>query len=261
MNSKELALKIRSGEVDCNIQQQFFGSLIKALIIDLRSGCKLRGVEVPHIITNTGDDTMWLEARGYDKSIEPLDVSNETTIYNIVPRCMVDVGSISMMPDQLSNPYSTGVFQIEYGDSLHTFSAEFRRMPIKIEVGLKYLIDSFGDTLDIIQYICTHLAFVRTYMFSYLGQNITTSYAIPSDFDAETLTELAGDLSDSRLRTIEISLEVESNIPIYAPRTVHQATRVVRTASNMNLNNSETITRNPTSGPGFRGITFRTNKG
>lgn len=217
-------MKIRSGELDCNGQQMFFSKLIKALLVSLRNSISVRSVPVPHIILNTGDDVMWLMERGYDASIEPLDISNEgNTTYNIVPRCVVDPGSLDMVPDQLTSPYTTGVFQYEHQDNLYTFQAEFRRMPVKLQVNLKYLVDSFTDALELMQQACTKLAFIRTFTFVYMGQTITASYRIPDSFEGQHLTELSGDLQESRNRTIEMQLEVESYLPVYSNRTVHEA--------------------------------------
>lgn len=253
MTAKEVAHKIRKGELDCNVQQLFFSSLIKALLINLRESISIRKIPVPHIIMNTGDDTMWLMAKGYDVTIEPTNISNECTIYNTVPRCVCNPSSIDMVPDQLTSPYTTGVFQFEYENSLYTFHSEFRRMPVKLQVNLKYYLDSFTDALELMQHVCTKLAFIRTYKFTYMGQTITASYRIPDSMEDQHMTELSGDLTDSRDRTVEVSLEVESFIPVYAPKTVQEATYISQPITNTKLDNHETVTRNLTARSGYRG--------
>lgn len=220
MTASEVALKIRKGELDCNQHQLFFSKLIKALMVDLRNSVKVRNIPVPHMILNTGDDTMWLIERGYDFSQEPREVSNEDGLYNIIPRCHVEPGSLNLLPDQLTNPYTSGIFQYETSNQLYTFHAEFRRMPVKLSVNLKYLVDSFTDALELMQQACTKMAFVKLFSFVYMGQTIQASYKIPDSFDDQHLTEISGDAQESRNRTIEMSIEVESYIPIYSPHTV-----------------------------------------
>ena len=53
-----------------------------------------------------------------------------------------------------------------------------------------------------------------------MGQQIICSYKIPDQFEGEFLTELDGTTQDNRNRTLSISLEVETNLPVYAGGTV-----------------------------------------
>lgn len=253
MTAKEVAHKIRTGELDCNGQQLFFSKLIKALMVDLKSIISVRQIPVPHMIMNTGDDVMWAIEKGYNNAIEPLEISNENYTYNIIPRCIVSPGSIDMVPDQLTSPYVTGIFQYEHENNLYTFHAEFRRMPVKMSIGLKYYLDSFTDSLELMQHACTKLAFVRTFKFIYMGQTIQASYKIPESYEDQHLTELQGDTQEDRNRSIELSLEVESYIPVYAPKTVHEATFIAHPTSITKLDNHEIIIRDTTSGSGYRG--------
>ena len=77
--------KLRTGEIDANNQSLFLSILIKGLIYNLNDKISVRGKYVPHYILNTGDDIMYLEVKGQDHSIEPLEVSNEDYIYTMVP--------------------------------------------------------------------------------------------------------------------------------------------------------------------------------
>ena len=70
--------------------------------------------------------------------------SNEDYIYNSIPRCVVTPGGISIVPDQLTNPYILGKLQYESEENIYNLVAEFRRMPIKLEVELKYFTLSSG---------------------------------------------------------------------------------------------------------------------
>ena len=90
MDSVEIvANKIRNGVLDINVQELFFSILIKGLLYKLNNEIKIRDIYVPHFIMHTGDDRMWIEAKGYDASIEPLKISNEQAVYSIIPKCFV----------------------------------------------------------------------------------------------------------------------------------------------------------------------------
>ena len=220
---REIIDKIRRGEIDVNNQSLFFPIVIKGLLVKLNEQLKLRDRKIPHFIIHTGDDTMYLSVKGQDASIEPLEISNEDYVYNSIPRCLVTVNGLNIEPDQLTCPYTRGIMQYESDNSVYTMSGEFRRVPIKLTVNCKYYVDSWGDLLELTQQIISKLAFVQTYRVSYLGQLITCSYTIPTSIDGEYTTELDGTTQDNKSRTTELSLEIETNFPVWENRTMVMA--------------------------------------
>lgn len=238
-NTREIVNKIRGGAIDINNQELFFSALIKGLMLKLDDDITIRSISVPHIITHTGSDALYLERKGYNKSIEPLEISNEDYIYNIVPRCIVTPGGIDLVPDQLTNPYTLGKLQYDDGESLHNLTGEFRRLPIKLSVELKYMVDSYRDLLELVQQVLTKLSFIKTYNITYLGQEIKCSYKIPESFSGEHLTDLDGSTTDSKCQTLNLSIEVETNIPVYSPRTIMDSSKYIVTyESNITVKNT-----------------------
>lgn len=220
--------KIRKGEIDINNQELFFSTLIKGLMLRLDDDISIRGIPVPHVITHTGSDLMYLEKKGQDMSIEPLEVSNEDYTYTMIPRCIVTPGGIDLIPDQLTNPYSIGNFQYDEGEMVLGLAAEFRRLPIKLSVELKYFTDSYRDMLELVQQVLTKLSFIRTFNITYLGQMITCSYKIPESFSEEHLTDLDGTTTDSKSKTLTLSLEVETNLPVISAKTVMSTDNIIK---------------------------------
>lgn len=223
-NVNKITNDIRMGVLDINVQELFVSTLIKGLLYNLNNDIKIRNLSVPHIILHTGDDRMWLETKGYDASIEPLTISNENNVYSIIPKCIVTPSNIDLDINQLTSPYSKGILQYEVKDGdyqgVYALSGEFRRMPIKLTVELKYYTNSYTDMLELIQYVISNLAFIRTYDIMYLGQKIKCSYKIPESFGEEHTMEIDGALSDGREHSLNLSLEVESNLPIFNNRTI-----------------------------------------
>lgn len=252
----DIVTKLRMEELDCNDSQLFFSTLIKGLMKDLENIIRIRSVRVPHIIVNTGDDTMWLLEKDYDRSKEPFENTNEQYIYNIVPRCIVSLGSLDMVPDQLTNPYSRGQFQFEHEDNLYTLSAEFRRMPVKVQVTLKYILDTFRDVLEMMQHVCCKLAFVRTFKIVYLGQTISCTYKIPEAVEDQHMTEISGDTTESRDRIVELTLEVESNLPVYSSPTITEDVHIAHPIQNLISVDHEIASRDYASRSGYRGSRF-----
>jgi hypothetical protein len=211
---------IRNGVVDINTQENFMSILIKGLLYNLNGCIKVRNIPVPHFILHTGDDRMWIETKGYDASIEPLNISNEEAVYSIIPKCIVTPSAINLDSGQLTSPYSLGSLQYTTDDGIYTLSGEFRRMPIKLSVDLKYYTDSYTDMMELIQYIISNIAFIRTYDIMYMGQKIKCSYKIPDSFDEAHSMEIDGAMSDNRTHSLSLSIELETNMPIFNNKTI-----------------------------------------
>ena len=240
-NTKNIANDIRQGVLDINVQELFLSTLIKGLLYKLNSDIKIRGEKVPHMILHTGDDRLWLETKGYDASIEPSLISNENAVYSIIPKCVVNPSGIDLDTAQLTSPYSIGSLQYEKYDGpdagVYMLKGEFRRMPVKLSVELKYYVDSYTDMLELIQYIIANLAFIRTYDIVYMGQKIKCSYKLPDNFGEEHTMEIDGSLSDGREHSLSLSIEVETNIPIFNNKTIMPANAII-TNTQSNLFNS-----------------------
>ena len=239
-NDNLLAEQIRIGVLDVNIQELFFSSLIKGLLYKLNTEIKIRDEYIPHMILHTGDDRMWLEAKGYNASIEPLTISNENSVYSIIPKCVVNTSNLDMDLNQLTSPYSIGNIQYTTDNGIYTFSGEFRRIPIKMGVELKYYVESYTDMLELIQNIIANLTFIRTYDIMYMGQKIKCSYKIPESFGEEHTMELDGAMTDNKNHSLTLSLEVETNMPIFNNKTIMPSTIITKPILNTYTKINET---------------------
>lgn len=224
---KDLRKKINSGEIDINNMSNFFSIVCKGLIFNLNNVIRLHGVSIPHYMINTGDDTMYLEVKGQDHSIEPQEVSNEKYVYSMIPRCVVTMNGIDILTDQLTNPFTQGALNVEYDNKIVAFTSEYRRMPLKISIGLKYYTDTFTDSLAVAQQIISKLVFIQTFGISYLGQEIVCSYKMPESISPEKNIEFDGGTTDQKARTIELELELETNFPIYDGSTASESDLVI----------------------------------
>jgi hypothetical protein len=227
---------IKNGDLDINVQENFMSILIKGLLYNLNGCIKVRNVSVPHIILHTGDDKIWIEHKGYDASIEPLNISNEEYIYSIIPKCVVTPSGINLDSAQLTSPYSMGSLQYCDENGVYMLSGEFRRMPVKLSVDLKYYTESYTDMLELIQYIISNIAFIRTYDIVYLGQKIKCSYKIPDGFDNEHSMEIDGAMSENRTQSLSLSIEVETNIPIFDNKTIMARNIITNPIANITPN-------------------------
>jgi len=224
-NVKTIVESIRRGEIDVNNQSLFFSILIKGLLTKLNNDISIRHGSVPAFILHTGDDTMYLNVKGQDASIEPQEISNEKYVYNKIPRCIVQPKSIDIQSDQITSPYSKGNLQLDHGGNLYTLVGEMRRYPIKMGFDLTYYVDSYTDSLELMQQIISKLTFIQTYKISYMGQTILCSYSIPTNLSEEHLMTLDGNTTERKDRKISITIEVETSYPVWQNRTIVSATQ------------------------------------
>ena len=225
---RTLTNKIRRGEIDINNQSLFFSILIKGIIQQLKKDITIRGKGVPHYILNTGDDTMYLSIKGQDASKEPIEITNEDFTTSSCPKCLVEPKGVNLIPDQLTSPHANGLFQLDYENEITTFTAEFRRYPLTLAMELSYYLDTYTDTLELIQQIITKLSFIRTFSIVYMGQHIKCSYTIPESMDPDYNMQIDGNTNESKNRKISLSLTIETCLPVYDVRTVVQNDHFIR---------------------------------
>ena len=220
--------KIIAGEIDVNNKDLFMSILFKSLCHQLNNQLYLREKKIPHFMVNTGDDIMYLEVKGQDQSKEPKEVTNENFVYNSVPRCILNMADLEVLEDQITSPYSRGHFELEHEDQIVGFTGEFRRIPLKMNVTLKYYLDNFTDVLTVTQHIITKLLFIRTFKFDYLGETIEASYKVPTSYNHDKNITFDGGTTEQKLRTIELSLDIETNMPVFDTRTTIKADNYIK---------------------------------
>ena len=79
-----------------------------------------------------------------------------------------------------------------------------------------------------------------------MGQVIKCSYRIPDSLSGEHLTDIDESTQDNRCRILTLSLEVESNFPVFSNKTIISTDQIIRKINN-NINIHETggLDKNP----------------
>ncbi len=240
---EDIRSKINNGKLDINNQAPFFAAVIKGAIWYLNQSIKIRDKVVPHFILSTGDDIMYRELMNYKyvnsigeeccvcdcscmNSSDLSEATGEDFIYNTIPRSIVDVGSMSVSTDQLTQPYVRANFEVEDEGNIREFSAEVMRLPVSLEMNLKYYVDNFSDSLSLIQNIFTDISFVKNYHISYLGQDIICSMKLPDSHTVDKSVEVDFN-SENRSRIVEVAITIETNLPIYNLRSAVETSSVI----------------------------------
>lgn len=232
MEAQELRLLINKEEIDINTQEIFVKNLLGGVILFLNKNISIRNKRVPHYFISTGDDTLYKELLEYSFDKTYLSVTGENFVYSECPRCILDYDSLEPNTSQLSQPFTPGRCVITSPDhDEYEFTAEFRRMPLTLSLKLKYYLDTFHDSLYLQQLILTKLSFVRTFRISYLGQEIECAIKFPENTSIQKNIEVDFGV-DSKEKSIELDLEIISNIPIYNNKTAVESSLIITQSKN-----------------------------
>lgn len=228
---KTIREKILSGEIDINNQQNFFKTVIKGFLFDINKYISIRGEKVPHYILSTGDAEMYVELMGNGYSDDVCDMPSDSFVYTQVPRCIVQPKGVNIETDQLSNPYTRMHFDLEHDNQVYGLTAEARRMPIKMEFELKYYMKTMTDCFELAQQVTTNWMFLKNFFILYMGQSIECSYKIPETLDTEYSVDFDFSSTELRDRTLSLSIELQTNLPVYDYRTVVENSAMIRNAA------------------------------
>ena len=92
-----------------NRDERFFAILVKGLLSWLNRNIVLYNKSINHFIFNTGSSYMYVESNGYEYVW--CETTGEDQIYMHMPRCLVELGSIDILLEELSQPFSRGNYE------------------------------------------------------------------------------------------------------------------------------------------------------
>ena len=233
-------------EVTDNIydrDDRFFAVLIKGVLNYLNKNIVLNGKSINHFIFNTGSSYLYLENNGYEFSL--CETSGEDTMYMKMPRCIVSLGNVTAITDELTSRFSRGNYEriSSLTNKIETYNAEIRRMPIEISVSLQYVLSTTNEALILMQEFFDKILYQRYFNIAYLGQRIMCSIEFPADMKIE-FNKIDLSSSDPIQKLIGIDLKICTNYPIIDQTTEISANKYIQKFS------SETIITNSFDGYG-----------
>ena len=166
-----------------NRDDRFFGLLIKGTLAWLNKNIVLYNKPIKHFIFNTGSSIMYVESNGYQFSWN--ETTGEDAIYMSRPRCVVQLGDISLETAELTQPNIRGVYERANDCNIAGYNAEFRRMPIQMSMTLNYVLSNFNESIVLLEELISKLSFQRYFKIVYLGQLIECSIEFPSSYNIE----------------------------------------------------------------------------
>lgn len=214
-----------------NRDERFFAIVIKGLISWLNRNIVLYNKSVNHFIFNTGSSYLYMESNGYEYNLN--ETTGEDTMYMTLPRCIMEIQGINFPTEELSSPFARGNYERRNGNMLCGYNAEIRRLPIELDIDLKYYLSNFNETIIILQELIDKLVFQQYYNISYLGQVIQCSIEFPGNVNPE-INKIDMSSPDPNQRNVNISVKICTNYPLINERTEIPTDKVI-VAYGMNI--------------------------
>lgn len=207
-----------------NRDERFFSLLMKGAISWLNKNIVMYGKPIQHMIFNTGSSIMFVEFNGYEFSMT--EVSGEDQMYMHLPRCVINIGSINIPTEELSNPFCRGNYERRDGNFLQGFNAEIRRLPIEMSLSLQYVLSNFNEAIILVQELLDKIVFQKYFNITYLGQVIRCSIEFPGDTTIE-LNKIDMASPDDKNRHVNLEVKICTNYPIINDRSEIATDKVI----------------------------------
>ena len=207
-----------------NRDDRFFSVLIKGAIGFLNSHIKMYDKPINHFIFNTGSSYMFVESNGYEFSWN--ETSGEDSMYMELPRCVVELGNISIPQEELSQSFARGNYERKDEDTIKGYNAEIKRLPIEMNLSLHYTFSNFNESIVVLQELFDELVFQRYFSIAYLGKIVRCSIEFPNSTQLE-IGKIDFSAAEIVQRNINLDVVICTNYPLINQKTEISSNQVI----------------------------------
>jgi hypothetical protein len=179
---------------------------------------------INHFIFNTGSSYLYVESNGYQFSMS--ETSGEDAMYMKMPRCVIEIGDINIPTEELSSPYSRGVYERLDGNTIKGYNAQIRRLPVEMSLNAKYVLSNTNESLILIQELIDRICWQQYYRVIYLGQVVECSIEVDDNYQIQ-FNKIDMESTDTNQKTVEIQFKLCSNYPCVDERTEIENSKVI----------------------------------
>lgn len=209
-----------------NRDDRFFSVLIKGMLSWLNSHIVMYNKSINHFIYNTGSTYFYIESNGYEFSWN--ETTGEDMIYMHLPRCIVEIDNFQVDTQELSQPYSRGIYERRSNNLINSYYAEIARIPINMNINLKYVLNNFNESIILLQELIEKILFQKYFKITYLGQIIQCSIELPDNFNIE-INKIDMESNETNQKNINLSIIVKTNYPVINERSEIRADKIINT--------------------------------
>lgn len=207
-----------------NRDDRFFAIVVKGLMSWLNRNIMMYDKGINHFILNTGSSYLYIENNGYEYSWN--ETTGEDMMYMSLPRCVMTLEDISIPQEELTSPFSRGIYERIDDGEVKLFNAEMRRLPINMSVTLNYVLSNFNEYIILVQELIEKIIFQKYFNITYLGQIIQCSIEYPDSFGVE-LNKIDMSNPEPNQKTVTLQVTINTNYPIINERSEIPATQII----------------------------------
>ena len=209
-----------------NRDERFFAILVKGLISWMNRNIVLYDEPINHFIFNTGSSYLYMESNGYEYNLS--ETTGEDTMYMKLPRCILEISGVDFPTEELTSPFARGTYERRDGNKIVGYNAEIRRLPIELNINLKYYLSNFNEVIVLLQELIDKLVFQRYFNIVYLGQVIQCSIEFPGNVNPE-INKIDMSSPDPNQRNITFDIKINTNYPLINERSAIKTDKVIGT--------------------------------
>lgn len=192
--------------------ERFLSLVIKGALGWLTRNIVLYNKSIRHYIFNTGSSYMYVEYNGYE-FIEG-EVTGEDMMYMSIPRCVCQLGEISIPTEELTSQFVRGTYErlSSKDNQIKGYNAEIRRIPLELTLSLNYVLSNFNESLILIQELIDKLVFQKYFRIVYLGEVIQCSIEFPTSTKIE-FNKIDMSTAEDRNKHINFDIKICTSYP------------------------------------------------
>ena len=204
-----------------NTDDVFLRSLIAGLLQNLNDKLKYTQINdkqdrlevyIPFFYSFTGDESFL-----QDLFINYSNCANSKQIaegdYDIIPRGIVKIESVTINTQRLSNKFSRMSYtQEDINGQIKTFSSFTNSIPLDVSIGIIIKLDTMLDTFKIFQTTIETFYKTFSYSFSYGGFKINCQVGFPDNYSMEKQFDFSY-AGSQRYIEFNFNVEIETYLP------------------------------------------------
>lgn len=204
--------------VETNKDNTILRHVIVATIAELRNKIfyynrtehnTLQRIPVPFYYSVTGNERFLLDNFLYDAIDDDKAIGN----YEVVPRGVLKISSLSLNASNLTNKFVKGEFVREVNGVLKTFSLDTSFLPLNIAFEVTVVCSNNLEMLKVTESIISKLYKTITYNVDLGMFRVQAGMIIPEDYSQDKLFEFG--LNDKKEFNVTFPLEIESFVPVF----------------------------------------------
>ena len=184
---------------------------------------KMNKWSIPVTVSKTSDENFLMDLFYRNESIEGY--------YNKMPRVQINFGSVEILTSQFSNKNTRGNFKIDTENETKSYSGKLIRIPISVPVTFTLYSENYAQHLQHIEILIRTFFYETHFQWEYLQQTVQSKIQFTTSI-GETSNSIELEFnSEKKYYEMELSLEVQTNFPLFVDNTILPKDNVMNTFS------------------------------